>query len=72
MSNGKAVYTIIITKIVISINSDEKEFNPIAINLGFKNGDILKIKGKIAIHVMITIFHFFGFLVSIDFACLYC
>jgi len=60
-SNGKAAYTINITKIVIAINSDEKEFNPIAINLGFKNGGILKIKGTMAVQVIITIFHFLVF-----------
>lgn len=61
ISNGKATKTISITKIVIAINSAKKEFKPIATNLGFKNGGMLKIKGTMAIQVTITIFHFLGF-----------
>ena len=45
---------------VVKSNSDKIAFKPNAINLGLKNGIIVKIKGTMAIQIMIAIFHFLG------------
>lgn len=61
ISNGCATKTIRITKTVVKSSSVIIEFNPSAINLGLKNGIMVKINGTMAIHTMIAIFHFLGF-----------
>ncbi len=48
------------------------EFNPNAVNPGVKKGGMMKIIGTMAIQVMITDFHFLGFLGSIDFDYMQC